>query len=283
MKDEFYIGYLPKASNSYKKKIRLFIGVLMIAIPALAYILVGNQNGFPTSTFELGKLTTLEGVLTTEPVPMLKILHGRDHQGAPVYQSVLLIGFGKFGAENAIEAMEKAEGKTLEGYRVKLEGTLIYHDGKTLLELTKDAAALKEVGEIARSQFQNEIIGQHTFEGEIMDSKCFFGVMKPGEGKPHRSCAIRCISGGNPPVLRTTSEQGQTQYFIVLGDVGEPINRQILPYVGMPVELKGNVIRYDDWYVLRTDMDNDIRKLGFMLSSGTPLCNDTKLLGQKSD
>ena len=81
MKDEFYIGYLPKASNSYKKKIRLFIGVLMIAIPALAYILVGNQNGFPTSTFELGKLTTLEGVLTTEPVPMLKILHGRDHQG----------------------------------------------------------------------------------------------------------------------------------------------------------------------------------------------------------
>ena len=28
---------------------------------------------------------------------------------------------------------------------------------------------------------------------------CFLGVMKPGRSKPHRACAVRCISGGIPP------------------------------------------------------------------------------------
>lgn len=27
--------------------------------------------------------------------------------------------------------------------------------------------------------------------------------MKPGEGKAHRACAIRCIAGGIPPVSTT--------------------------------------------------------------------------------
>jgi hypothetical protein len=40
-----------------------------------------------------------------------------------------------------------------------------------------------------------------TIRGEIVDSKCHTGVMNPGSGKVHRDCAVRCISGGVPPVL----------------------------------------------------------------------------------
>ena len=48
-------------------------------------------------------------------------------------------------------------------------------------------------------------------KGEIVDPKCFFGVMKPGEGKPHKDCAIRCILGGIPPVLKVTDESWQSK------------------------------------------------------------------------
>jgi hypothetical protein len=44
-------------------------------------------------------------------------------------------------------------------------------------------------------------LGTQTLIGEIVDSKCYLGVMNPGALIPHRACAIRCISGGIPPVL----------------------------------------------------------------------------------
>ena len=53
----------------------------------------------------------------------------------------------------------------------------------------------------AQSDAPYESLGKQTFVGEIVDSKCFLGVMNPGRLTPHRACAIRCISGGVPPVL----------------------------------------------------------------------------------
>jgi len=32
-----------------------------------------------------------------------------------------------------------------------------------------------------------EMISKMTLQGEIIDPKCYFGVMKPGKGKIHRS------------------------------------------------------------------------------------------------
>ena len=33
-------------------------------------------------------------------------------------------------------------------------------------------------------------LGEATYRGEILDSKCWFGAMQPGQGKPHKSCAV---------------------------------------------------------------------------------------------
>lgn len=44
-------------------------------------------------------------------------------------------------------------------------------------------------------------LGETTLKGEIVDSKCYLGVMNPGNLKAHRACAINCIQGGVPPVL----------------------------------------------------------------------------------
>lgn len=271
--DEFYVGYKAKAPPSYAQRIKLFVSLLIIAIPVLAFVITKGERSFATSSFELGQLTELEGVLTMSPFPMLKMDLGTDRRGNKVYQSVLLIGFGKFGAEPTIAAMEAKQGEKLEGKKVKLEGTLIYHDGKTLLELTKKVNALKEVKESLPLNSSRTDFGEITLSGEIADPKCFFGVMKPGAGKPHRSCAIRCISGGIPPVLKVKNKTQEHQYFLITGLDGEPINKTLLPYIGEGVKLQGQLSQVDDWLLLKINPEEITRTTPFLLSK-IPMCYD---------
>jgi hypothetical protein len=46
-----------------------------------------------------------------------------------------------------------------------------------------------------------EDLGAFTLVGEIVDSKCYLGIMNPGETNPHRECAALCIRGGIPPLI----------------------------------------------------------------------------------
>ena len=103
-------------------------------------------------------------------------------------------------------------------------------------------------------------LGEQTFLGEIVDSKCFLGVMKPGHLKPHRSCAVRCISGGVPPVLLVRDADGNATYLLLVGSNGEALNHQVLDLIAEPVEVTGRLWRYDNWLVLRADLEA-IRRL----------------------
>ena len=67
--------------------------------------------------------------------------------------------------------------------------------------------------------------------------------MNPGEGKVHRDCAARCISGGIPPALIAADATGKRRMFLLTGPHGDPINRQVLPFVGEPVSIRGQVFR----------------------------------------
>jgi hypothetical protein len=87
-------------------------------------------------------------------------------------------------------------------------------------------------------------------KGEIVDPKCFFGVMKPGEGKPHKDCAIRCILGGMPPVLKVMDNEGKQNYYLIVGPHGEKMNEAVRNYVAIPVTIHANAVQYDDWTVL---------------------------------
>ena len=95
-----------------------------------------------------------------------------------------------------------------------------------------------------------------TLQGEIIDPKCYFGVMKPGNGKIHRSCAVRCISGGIPPVLATTDGNNISQYYLLTDLHGKSINQKMLPFIGKPSEITGIVEKIEDWYVLKINPDD---------------------------
>ncbi|MEZ4775529.1 MAG: hypothetical protein R3D00_20255 [Bacteroidia bacterium] len=262
--DDFYIGYLPKMPASYRMPLLVVVVLIAIFLGGGAWIWVSSQKQFPIAKFELGKKITLKGIVFQSPIPAIRVVSGRDFLGNQVYQTIPLINFGKFGASGLLMEYEQKIGRPLDKGELSLEGTLIYRDGKTLFELTSRSEALKgfsddRSGYDAKLQiFSTVDLGEAEMTGEIVDPKCYFGVMKPGEGKPHRACASLCIRGGIPPVFVTTDANGDHSYFLLLGENGEMVNEKILDYVAVPSHIKGKVFQAGDWYLLYANPETGI-------------------------
>ncbi|PTU01929.1 hypothetical protein DBR45_14950, partial [Pseudomonas sp. HMWF031] len=92
-----------------------------------------------------------------------------------------------------------------------------------------------------------------TLKGEIIDAKCFSGVMKPGAGKTHLGCAVRCISGGVPALFHTRNAQGQELDLLLLDEQGDAVNDRVLDRVALPLEIRGEVLKLNDLLLLRAD------------------------------
>jgi hypothetical protein len=280
--NDFYIGWQPKAPEAFSNKVKRFILILAVLVPIISAILVMSQRGFVDAVFEFGKLTEVEGILVKIPVPMIKIKNGLDKNGNPNFQSILLVGFGKTGADSTLTAIEKEQGKSLENEVVTLKGTLIYYDGKKVLELTEGKESFVSFGKFETFSGGRELLYSVTkdfsdvsLKGEIYDPKCAFGVMKPGNGKPHRSCAVRCVSGGIPPILRIKNKAGEANYCILVGPEGQAINQDVLDFLADQVLVCGHLEQKDDWLVLYTDPSKDILRLQpYWMKGEVPLCSN---------
>lgn len=239
-----------------KRFLKKRVLLVLVLLPILALAFSFLQKPSNDHSFELGKMTTLTGTYFSEPLPMLIL----DEEDLPerMNPDVLLIGYGKFGAEGIMDKIEKEHG-LLSGKKIRVEGTLIYGDGKTLMELTNEEDALVEVleGE-SKSMAVGDVIKNIDGRGEILDPKCYFGVMKPGEGKIHKSCAIRCISGGIPPVFRMKTGGDVYEYYLLLDENGHKLGKEILPLVGEDIQIKGKVAQFSSWKILYADLA-DIR------------------------
>ena len=238
-------------SKRVLKRIMVAIS-LVIVLTATVFSL--EQKEFKNSTFELGTVIELTGVLLTYPAPMLRVQIEENS-----FKNIMLLGYGKFGANAELQKINSKVSK-IEGMKISLKGTLIYYDGKTLFQVEEgqEPYEIKDTDTILKPSKID--LGSMVLEGEIIDPKCYFGVMKPGFGKIHRSCAVRCISGGIPPVLITSNAQGEASYFIITDKNGKPINKAILPYVGKPCRVLGQMEQVEDWLVLKTDI-SDIQNL----------------------
>jgi hypothetical protein len=101
--------------------------------------------------------------------------------------------------------------------------------------------------------------GLVTLVGEIVDSKCFMGVMKPGNLKTHRACAARCVSGGIPPVLVVRDEKGRASYLLLTDADGRRVNERVLDRIAEPLEITGRLRRHGDLLELRADPATYVR------------------------
>ena len=248
-KDEFYVGYIDDVPKKTSHLLKKTIWVLLIILIVFAVVFSLTQKSFDNGSFELLNTNKVTGIYHESPYPMLRVNIGEN-----TYKNILLLGFGKFGAGKYINELEK-ENKDIFNKEMTIEGNLIYYNGKTLLQIN-DEQDITVNKEKSSHPISLKISGKYELEGEIVDPKCYFGVMKPGKGKIHRSCAVRCISGGIPPVFASTDKNNVTSYFLMTDMDGKPINKDVLPYVGQPAKIKGTVEKYSDtWFRIKTDIN----------------------------
>ena len=153
----------------------------------------------------------------------------------------LLVDPGKHGA-----SINGLAGKTVE-----LKGALIHRGPDRMLELLP--GSIRAIADSGSSETRLEL-GEMTLTGEIVDSKCYLGVMNPGQGKVHRDCAARCISGGIPPAFIVRDTSGESQTLMLVGDDGRKLHRELLDYVAEPARISGRLSRVGSSLVFSADL-----------------------------
>ena len=248
MSDEFYIGWEDKAPSAIGRSVRSAVVVLLILVAALGVLFSLAQRTIGVSVFEWGKVKNFSGVLKSQPYPHLLVPRPGASGGQAAFSSYYLVKPFKFGLDP-----EMATG--LDGKAVSLRGTLIYRGGQTMIEVVDGSMQPIDTSSLQHLNLSTKSVslGQQTLIGEIVDSKCYLGVMNPGALTPHRACAIRCISGGIPPVLLVRQAKGPALYFLLVSRDGKPLNKQVLDMVAEPVQITGEVERQGELLILRAD------------------------------
>ncbi len=254
--EEFYIGYLPKAPQKLGHFLRIISFLLVILFCAGSIVFAVSQKRFSFSFFEFGKYRTFHGVIYQKPYPYLIVRYPSLAGQSPKSSVYLLVAPWKFGAETLWE------GKHLENKYVSLKGSLIYKNNRTMIEVLPDSIQILSKQREKQDLNQNIVrlssqkLGKMTLEGEIVDSKCYLGVMKPATHKIHRSCAVRCISGGIPPLLMVKNKKGQERQFLLVSHQGKAVNSQILDMIAKPVRITGYIEKKGNLFILKADPKN---------------------------
>src|SRR5262249_27089733 len=94
-------------------------------------------------------------------------------------------------------------------------------------------------------------LGRATLRGEIVDSKCYLGAMKPGGGRTHRGCALLCLKGGVPPLFVSRSGGSGPSTYLLASDTLGPAPDALLELAGLRLVVDANVESLDDISVIR--------------------------------
>ncbi|MFN7936584.1 MAG: hypothetical protein U0R19_24895 [Bryobacteraceae bacterium] len=177
--DEFYVGYLPQAPVGVARVVRRAVIGLLVMVVLLSVVMVLAQMPFAASSFEYGVVREFAGVLYEQPFP-----HVVTNEG-----TFLLAGAGKRGSREVAGH---------DGQDVRLRGSRILRAGLTMIEVETGSVRF---GAASHGPEKVVDLGRGALSGEIVDGKCYLGVMNPGVGQVHRDCAARCLAGGLPALF----------------------------------------------------------------------------------
>jgi hypothetical protein len=244
-RDEFYIGWEAKAPPGIGRHLRRAVVWLLLVVLVASLGFAISQRMIGASVFEWGTHRNFSGILLTKPYPHLLVQRPGQTDGPTQFSSYYLVATWKFGLDPA--AIAPWDGKS-----VSLKGTLIYRGNQTMIETQPEWIQINDKPPAAELP-QTIPLGRQTLIGEIVDSKCYLGVMNPGQLIPHRACAIRCISGGCPPVFLVRQKEGPPIYLLLISAEGRPVNQQVLDRVAEPLEISGQVERQGELLILKAD------------------------------
>ena len=237
-KDDFFIGW----AETPKVDRRFFFGAglgLLAGTAAVAGGVAALQRPMGKGDWNMGKIREWRGIATAEPYAMLRTT---DLDGTP--RTALLGCQGKCGVSAKIGA--------LAGKPVIVQGSLIQRGTHSMIAVIDGLDWIREDvgGDIDGLAFPKpEPVMEVSLNGEILDTKCWFGAMRPSSGKVHKACASLCIRGGLPPAFYVKDPQDQSALMIMTsGGFGH--NKDLLPYVADTVSITGQVQRFGDLFLL---------------------------------
>jgi hypothetical protein len=235
--NEFYVGYLAVPPR-LRWAIRGLVFVLLVLVTVDAWLLAALQpdagdGGWADAQREF------KGTLSRAPYPTLRV---STDVGPRTY---LLVSDEKRGAEAVL-------GGIADGASVKIQGFEIERAAVGMIQLAATDVAVVDAPTVPAASI--EVHGRVTLEGEIVDSKCWLGVMRPGEGHIHKACASLCIRGGIPPMFVTRAEGVPQVMLLVLFDGRAVPPDAILEYVADPVQLAGVIEKHGDIYLFKVDL-----------------------------
>ena len=222
---DFYIGYNARMAPRLARRIRLAAVSLLALAVVLPLLLIAGQQRFSTATFEFGRTRTVEGRLVEFPYPALDVDGAAGTPG-----SYWLVGQGKHGAAALVRG--------LDGRRVRVRGSLIERDGDAMLQLVPDGIEILSAPTETKASLPVRIRTVSVI-GELVDSKCHLGVMKPGEGPAHRDCAVRCLLGAVPRMISVRGARGLPSRLALVGENGEPFSSDFPALAGRPLAIRG--------------------------------------------
>ncbi|MFN7983575.1 MAG: hypothetical protein U0Q11_17145 [Vicinamibacterales bacterium] len=233
--DEFYIGYAsakPIGVSRFVSKVVVAIGCVTTAV---AIGVAGGHRPLAGGVFEFGHPLSFVGTIVEHPYPALM----SDGAGG---ERVMLVAQGKHGAAPLTAG--------LDGRHVSLRATRILRDGRVMLEVEPVSIVPDSREPISRQVMTESQRVSTRVQGEVVDTKCFMGVMVPGDGKTHRDCAALCLRGGIPPALSVTDADGGMSMMLIAGADGQAVGPEMSEFAGDTVDVSGDVNDGDGWPVL---------------------------------
>ena len=249
--DSFFIGWgeTPKADRRFL--LLASLGLLSAAAGGAA--LIASKQAPPgDGTWNPNDERDWAGQFVRAPYPMLRT---RAIDGTP--RTAYLVSSNKRGVQHRL-------GTAADG-PVIVHGSLLLRGANAMIAVADDnwmhpAVSDSAVGE-GLSGWQAVDGGEARYAGEILDSKCWFGAMQPGQGKPHKACAALCIQGGLPPVFCPEGLCGSGASAPLLTDAaGNPHGPDLIEFVADPVVASGRLVQIGDVRQFRVAL-NDIKRI----------------------
>ncbi len=226
-REPIYVIYRPLPAT--------LLTLVLATVGGLAGMIMGTaaatahaQRDPGPAKWDTSQAITLTGTIVAEPYPMLLPDDGSA--------GVLLVGVGKFGPpEDAI---------ALAGSAANATGFWLERHGMRMLEAQSAEAA---TGLPSLNDRQQTDLGQHAIATEILDSKCYMGAMKPGDGMGHKACATLCITGGIPPMVSWVDGEGEIHHALLIAADGKPMPEHYRSMIAEPVTVEGRLTSRDGW------------------------------------
>lgn len=241
-KSAFFVGYL-----KMPKRLGLFYWAI---VPVVVGCLFGAGFGFAVGQQDpgqgrfMGPAQTLTGYFDLEPYPVLRTIPTDEF---PESRTILLTGAGKFGIVDQV--------KKHQGQMVDVRGIFVVRGDHEIFQV--GGRGVKPTEQALSPEMQafkapdTKPLGTYTLKGEIVDSKCYLGAMRPGEGKTHMACANICIMGGVPPMFVIYDEQGVSDILMLADEQGQSLVGRVSDYTSLFVSIEGEVEQRGDLKVFR--------------------------------